>query len=145
MNSKNKKVFIVYGPPLSGKTTYVKNRANDGDLVVDMDYIYQAISGLDLYTKPNNLLLNAKGLRDELINQIKVRYGDWETAYIIGGYPDKYERERLAKQLGAELVFCECSLEECISRVKGNRPLSWIEYIYRWFEKNPQEPPCLGL
>ena len=54
MNTR-RQVFIVYGSPLSGKTTWVKENMAAGDLVVDMDNIWQCISAQDRYIKPKRL------------------------------------------------------------------------------------------
>src|SRR6056297_2554051 len=93
-------VYIVYGSPLSGKNTLVKELMQYGDIVLDLDSIWQSISMQDRYAKPSNIRFNVFKLRDDLLNQIKMRYGNWYDAYIIGGYPDKYERQRLAAELG---------------------------------------------
>jgi hypothetical protein len=75
-------------------------------------------------------------MRDELIEQIKMRYGSWIDAYIIGGYPEKYERERLAQSLGAELIYCESTKEECLRRLyESNKPDNWKQYIESWWDK----------
>ena len=132
-----KSVFIIYGSPLSGKTTMVRDMLKAGDLVLDLDELWEAVSFQDKYSKPNNLRFNVFKLRDELLDQIKTRYGNWHNAYIIGGYPDKYERQRLSDELGAELIYCESTQEECIKRVYENgRPEEWIKYINNWWEKN---------
>lgn len=133
-NKKN--VYIVYGSPLSGKTTLVKEIMQYGDIVLDMDALWQAVSFQDEYIKPKNVRFNIFALRDNLLDQIKRRYGNWYDAYIIGGYPDKYERERLAEALGAEVIYCEATKEECINRLdKSNKPRQWLEYIEDWWEK----------
>jgi len=50
--------------------------------------------------------------------------------------PDKYERERLAEALGAELIYCESTKDECIDRLfKSSKPKMWLEYIEEWWEK----------
>lgn len=133
-NKKN--VYIVYGSPLSGKTTLVKEIMNYGDIVLDMDALWQAVSFQDEYIKPKNVRFNIFKLRDELLDQVKTRYGNWYDAYIIGGYPDKYERERLAESLGAEVIYCESTKEECIDRLeKSDKPDSWLQYINDWWDK----------
>ena len=130
------KVYIIYGSPLSGKTTLVRELMQHGDIVLDMDAIWQALSFQEEYTKPNNLRFNMFKARDDLMDQIKTRYGNWYDAYIIGGYPEKYERERLADSLGAELIYCQSNKEECIERMEGsNKPSSWIEYINVWWDE----------
>lgn len=131
-------VYIVYGPPLSGKTSYVIKNMQRGDLVVDMDKLYQAVSLQPEYDKPNELLVNVLGIRNLLIDNVKTRYGRWNSAWIIGGYPEKYRREQLSDELGAELIYCEASKEECMSRLAADsdrryRQNEWKTYIEKWF------------
>lgn len=133
-NKKN--VYIVYGSPLSGKSTMVREIMQHGDLVLDLDEIWKAVSFQDEYVKPNNLRFNVFKIRDDILDQVKTRYGNWYDCYIIGGYPDKYERERLAQSLGAEVIYCESTKEECIDRLnKSDKPQQWLEYINKWFDE----------
>ena len=132
----SKNVYIVWGPPLSGKTTLVKQIMRYGDIVVDADALYQAITFQPMHDKPNNCRLNIFKLMDDLHDQIKTRYGQWYDAYVIATLPDKYERDKLAEKLGAELIQCECTKEECYERlVKSKRPNVWKQYIDKWFEQ----------
>src|SRR5690554_2281415 len=48
-NKKN--VYIVYGSPLSGKSTLVREIMQYGDIVLDMDALWQAVSFQDEYIK----------------------------------------------------------------------------------------------
>ena len=61
-------VYIVYGSPLSGKNTLVNQLSSYGDMILDIDKLYQCISGQALYDKPNNLRFNVFALRDKLID-----------------------------------------------------------------------------
>jgi hypothetical protein len=115
----SKQVFLVYGSPLSGKTSWVNDNMSYGDLVIDMDSIWQCISGQDRYVKPNRLKQNVFAIRDELIDQVRVRRGNWLNAYIIGGYPLSSERERLIRSLGAREIFIDTTKEECLERLKS--------------------------
>lgn len=133
-HQNDKKVYIVYGPPLAGKTTAVKQMMRQGDLILDIDALWQAITYQTSYIKPNNCRFNVFKVRDSLLDQIKTRYGQWYDAYVIGGYPDKYERERLAKELGAELIYIEATKEECLQRLQNsNKPPIWQKYIEDWW------------
>jgi adenylylsulfate kinase-like enzyme len=134
-----RRVVIVYGPPMSGKTSFVKQNANNNDLVVDFDAIYYAMSTGMWYNKPNEIWPNVKAVHSLLLDQIKTRYGRWQTAWIIGGYPDHYKRETLRESLGAELVYIQASQEECIERLKKDpyrkdRASEWTGYINKWFD-----------
>lgn len=135
-----KEVYIIYGSPLSGKTSYVKENMSRGDLVVDMDSLYEAVSFLPSYDKPDNLLSNVRVIHNQLIDNIKTRFGKWNNAWVIGGYADRYKRERLAEELGAELIFCDVSKEECLRRlsIDGERKYridEWEAYINKWFDQ----------
>lgn len=131
-----KRVFIVWGSPLSGKTTAVRDMMQYGDMVLDIDALWQAISFQPEYIKPNNLRFNIFALRDNLLDQIKTRHGQWYDAYIIGGYPDKYERERLTKSLGAECIYVESTQQECFDRrIQSGKPVAWDEYITNWWQE----------
>lgn len=129
-----KRVYIVYGSPLSGKTTLVRQATRPGDIIMDIDALWQAVTFQPEFVKPNRCKYNIFPLRDLLIDQIKTRYGQWCDAYIIAGYPDKYEREQLAQTLGAELIYCESTREECLMRAE-KRPKEWIQYVNDWWDR----------
>lgn len=135
----DRKIYLVYGSPLSGKNTFVKDNMDEGDLIVDMDNIWQCISNCDRYVKPNRLRGNVFQLRDCLIDMIRTRNGKWLNAWIIGGYPLISERERLCKTLKAREIFIDTSKEECIQRLHENpegRDISeWEKYIEDWWDK----------
>lgn len=136
----SKKVYLVYGPPLAGKKTFVKDNMERGDIVIDMDKLYEALSMQSIYDKPNNLLTNVINVRTLLIDNIKTRYGKWYNAWIIGGYADKFKRERLAEDIGAELVYIEATKNECYARFNIDKDRQymtneWIKYIDEWFER----------
>jgi len=130
------KVYIVWGSPLSGKNTMVRELMQYGDIVLDMDAIWQAVTFQSEYIKPTNCRFNIFKLRDDLLDQIKTRYGQWYDAYVIGGYPDKYERERVAQSLGAETIYCESTRDECYQRRQASgKPAQWDDYITDWWER----------
>ena len=135
---KRKEIFLVYGPPLAGKTSYVQDILIPGDLVIDMDNIWQCISGLHRYQKPGKLRAVAFGMRDYLMDAAKVRNGKWQNCWIIGGYPLISDRERIIKTYGAREIYIEASYEECISRLSADPERDtdeWTGYIDEWFRR----------
>ena len=139
-----RQVFIVYGAPLSGKTTYVQENASEGDLIIDIDSIWQCVSGLPRYEKPPRLKAVVFKVRDALIECVKYRYGRWNNCYIVGGYPLQSERERLARELGAREVFIDVSKDECLKRLAaaedGRDRAEWERFIAEWFAR--YSPPA---
>lgn len=136
-----RKVYLVYGAPFSGKSTWVREVKGNSDLIVDVDEIWQALTGGEKYDKPDALKAVVFRLRDELIGMVERRVGKWERAYIIEGCPSAVERERKLKQYGAEPVFIDTKREECLKRLYETCKLDksvcdeWARYIERWFSE----------
>lgn len=127
----HQEVYLVYGPPCSGKTSWVKEVSNPDDLVLDLDRIWECLCFSDKFHKPNRLKSNVFGVRDAVLDQIKTRTGRWRNAYIIGGYPLASDRDRLCNLLGARPVFIDTDENTCINRAKTE---DWKDYIHEWFD-----------
>lgn len=127
-----RKVYMIWGAPRAGKTTYVREVKNPDDIVVDMDRIWECI-GDDGLEKPSALKPVVFAMRDKLYETILMRLGSWSNAYIITTRPDM----RLADKLGAELVFIPSDRETCLSRCANE---AWIGYVNDWFDN----PPVVG-
>lgn len=137
-----KHVYIVYGSPCSGKTTWVHENATPDDLVVDMDSIWQMISINSRYIKPNTLKTVAFDMRDKLYDIVKYRSGRWNNAYVIIGGALKGDRERLNKRINSdEFIFIDTKKEICIERLLNRIDMNedqknnWLNYINDWFDK----------
>lgn len=134
-----RRVYVVYGSPCSGKTSFVRDNMDVGDLIIDMDSIWSCVSGCDRYVKPPRLNSCAFIMRDTLLDMVRYRTGKWATAWVIGGYPLTGERERLIKSLGAREIFIDTTREECERRLienpQGRNISDWLKYISDWWEK----------
>ena len=133
----DKGVYLVYGAPFSGKKTFVLEHMQPGDLVIELDLLYQALSLQELYVNPSEVKANVFAVRNLLLDQVKMRYGAW----VIGGYADRATRERLANDLGAEVILIEATRSECYQRLndcqdeRANRKREFKHYIDQWFEE----------
>lgn len=133
---RQRQVFVVYGAPCAGKKTFVRGAMREGDMVVDIDALWRCVSGME-GVKPNRLKAVVFRLRNELVDVIKYRFGKWNNAYVIGGYPLQTERERLVKELGAREVFIETPIETCMERAEqsGSSDVEALKgFIQKWFE-----------
>lgn len=130
-------IYLIYGSPLSGKTSYVDSIATKDDLVLDIDKIQECITGGRLYERGNRCTENVFGIRNALLDMIKYRQGKWINAYVIGTYPYVGERERVARELGAEVILIDATKEECLERLEvcqdGRDKVAWKKYIEDWF------------
>ncbi|MDR1093460.1 MAG: HNH endonuclease [Clostridiales bacterium] len=130
-----RRVFVVWGAPCSGKSSYVAEVATHRDLIIDLDRLHLAVCNCGLYDKPDATKAEAFALRDKLLERIRYRAGKWEDAYIIGGYPDRTEREQLARDYGAELIHIDTPREECVRRACADERRAAVrDTVVKWVE-----------
>lgn len=125
-----KKVYIVWGSPCSGKTTFVNAAMAKDDLLVDIDRIYDAINN----TRSNYVYNNVMMIYRTLIDMVKTRQGRWRSAWIVRGLPLSSERERLAKEVDGELIHIEADKETCLQRAY-ERAEGYEEFVEDWWRK----------
>lgn len=123
-------IYIVYGSPCAGKSSYVDSVALKDDLIIDIDRIYQAINN----HRSNRLYSNVMSIYRNLIDVVKTRNGQWINAYIVRGFPLKGERERLAKELNAELIFIDTDKQTCLDR-SIEKGVDYHKFVEDWFDK----------
>ncbi len=140
--ANRKEVILVFGPPLSGKSSYVKEMKSNRDIVLDLDLLKQAITMESGYERSTNASTSVLfRVRDTILDIVKVRYGSWKKAWIIGTYPNTFDRELLIQQYGVdEVIFMDETKEECLMRLdlvddeRSTYKTEWIKYIDEWFE-----------
>lgn len=138
-----KHVYLVYGSPYAGKTTYVASVATRNDIIVELDRIHSAICICGEYDKPDATKRVAFNVRDYLLDEIRTATPrrKWQDAYIIGMYPDRIDRDNFVREYGAELVHIDTPKEDCIKRVyedikrvaARDAVIGWIENYWQRF------------
>lgn len=133
-----RKVYYVYGAPCSGKSTFVRENMQAGDLVLDIDRLWSALSGQPEYIKPNEIKSVVFNARNAVIDSIRTRAGNWQQAFVIEGGALIGDRMRRIDALGAEDIFIDTPREECLQRLANDESrqavqAQWVEYIDRWF------------
>jgi predicted kinase len=123
-------VVLVTGPPCAGKTSYVRQHAQPGDLVLDRD-----------------ALRGERQMRDGLHRVAEMRDGQ---AWVIRCLPDPAERAALAREIHADEVLVLLPPREQLSIRARARPYAAGEFaaIDRWLRRYrplPQDEPITGL
>ena len=113
------KRFIVWGAPASGKSTYVREHLQPGDLVVDFDAIKYAISFS--HASNENLFPIAAGIREYLLQAIENGQADCRNVWVIGCFPRRSERNELAERIGAEMIHMDADYKACIERAGNDK------------------------
>lgn len=131
------RVYVVWGAPGSGKSTYVREHIQSGDIVIDLDLIGRALSLADKTDVPRNVERIAYDIRDYLYTRIADRTIDAKRVWVIAGLPKREHRQQVASLLNAELVFIEASFTDCYSRIlhdseRKDKALQ-LAIIEKWF------------
>lgn len=132
---------ILCGPPASGKTTYIKDRAQPGDTVIDLDTIITTIEpGYKHWSTPDvdgTLLNRAIRVRNSMLGSLKRKTEG--RAWFIVAAPTQAERDWWAKKLNGTVVLLHPDLDELKRRALARgTPLS-IEGIAKW-ERRARQP-----
>lgn len=137
--------WLVCGSPASGKTTYVKEHMLEGDMVVDLDLLGQAISMQPKAMLPYNLLDTVIKLREYLYKIISEQLIDTRNIWIIAALPIEEDRLAVAEKLNAKLVSIETSIEECIiNAINDDERLDknlQSRLIYKYFKDREKIAP----
>jgi hypothetical protein len=132
-------VTLVCGPPGSGKTTFVLERKQWGDLIVDLDALYQALSGLPAYEKPDVLLPFVFAARDAVVARLGSAHGV-RHAWVITSGADGADRRDLAASLNADVVLLEVAPSECLRRIaqddrRATKWELWEPIVMHWWDR----------
>lgn len=127
-------VYLIYGSPCSGKSAYIKEHIQRGDLVCDVDLIYGAITNsiphdAELYT--HEVACQLDGVLKDIIRE---RKGNWKNAYVVSLANTEEKLQKAKDQINAdECIFIDTPYEVCMERAK-ERPFYFQWLIQEWFE-----------
>lgn len=134
-------IVVVTGPPCGGKSTYIKDRAKSGDVIIDMDRIALALTTDDTASHSYSsevrwIAMQArKAAVKEALYQFASRRGP--TAWIIHTDPTADERSQYRLR-NAQIVEINPGKDVCLERLKSrpevNQPIA-RKVISDYFEK----------
>lgn len=109
---------IVFGPPGSGKSTYVREHARPTDRVIDLDELVSQLSGQPLYQSDQTWWNQSIYLRNRLLSQLS---REPQTAWLITSGKGKEEREWwIAKLKPRHTVVLNEKADTCIQRINAD-------------------------
>jgi hypothetical protein len=132
-------LFVVTGPPAGGKTTWVRDRAKYGDVVVDYDAIVAALHSGDLSTdpaeQPVHLTQIANAARAAAVNEAIAQHDDDDRTdvFIVHTTPSRQHLNKYRRH-GAEFVECDPGYDECMRRARAERTPGQQAFVHKWYE-----------
>lgn len=128
-------LYVVTGAPCAGKSTWVRERAKTGDIVVDLDRIALAITaeGTPHHEYPAHVRKAAMVVRKTVV-AIAVAYGRRGTSYVIHSKPSERALKQYARA-GAVVVNIHAPMHVLIARAKAERPPRIVAMLATWFDE----------
>lgn len=135
-------LFLVTGPPASGKSTWVREQAREGDITIDYDVIAGALSPGAGRELPKHVAAVTKAARRAAID-MALEYRDVADVYVIHAMPS----ERMLafyRRLGARVVVVDPGESVTLSRCRQERPWQMGQAAKRWYDNNRSAAPVEG-
>lgn len=130
-------VTIINGPPCGGKSHYANGRVVWGDLVIDLDLLFVAISGQPIYDKPNSLYPFVFAMYDALLHRLG-SVSEVNTVWLITSDHDRVAVQKLQGVLHAKLIEIIPNKNIALQRLRADDRRShnydqWKELIDKWY------------
>ena len=131
-------LYVITGPPCVGKSTWVRERAQPGNIVVDLDRIALAITSEDTphHSYPMHIRRAAMHVRKAAV-AAALAYSRSGDAYIIHAKPTAKALSQY-RRAAAIMIDLEAPYEVLMARAKAERPPHIWQTLARWWDE-PEE------
>jgi len=133
-------VTLVSGPPCAGKSTYVMERRDVRDVVLDFDDVCEQQGG-QRYDRSPGILAAAAARFQELVGDLALNVGEPGEAWIVTTSPRRWQRKRYRDTIGVwRSIVLLVEQDELIRRAELERPLEWAAFVPKWFAEYQPDP-----
>lgn len=135
-------LYVVIGPPAAGKSTWCREQAQPGDIVIDYDRLALALNpdqNPDSHDHPKTIKAVTKAARQAAIDKAMTLAHECDV-YLIHSTPSEalLHRYRLA---GAQVVTIDPGREIVMQRAKEERPWWMQQAIKKWYDQISPDAP----
>lgn len=132
-------IYLIAGPPGSGKNKYVDDRMSAGDIIIDFDILYQALTGSDDHAGEYALFDRVNDCRHYLISTSR-NYPEVRHTWIIICAPTAHDIA-LVESMDGQLIYLDVLKRVCLRRciARGGDPVQWSDILDKWFTDHDGE------
>lgn len=111
-------ITVVTGPPCSGKTTYIREHAKPGDIVIDFDVIARALGSTSAHDHDPRLREITAAAWAAAVDQLVTRYPGMR-AWVIDSRPGR-ARQAAYQRARARIVKLDAPAAELHRRAEAD-------------------------
>lgn len=128
-------LYVITGPPASGKSTWIQAHARARDIVIDLDRITRALTGPGAPAWNHDRLAQrvAQRARYAAIDEA-LKLLDELDVYLIHTMPSPQARARY-QRLGARIVVVDPGEDVVRDRVRTMRSEAMERVVTRWYRE----------
>lgn len=137
-------LHIVIGPPAAGKSTYIREHRQPGDITIDYDELANTLAGLAPANHEHTATVKkiTRAARDAAIREAQKHATDTDV-WIIHSTPaqstiDRYRRE------GAQIHVVDPGKDTVMHRIKHERPGHMHAVAARWYQQQDEQAKPKG-
>lgn len=124
---------VVIGPPAGGKSTWVRQNAKPGDIVIDFDVLAHALThrndGSHAHTAQTKAI--AKAARQAAIDKA-LTLTEQVDVYLIHSTPSDRLLDQY-RQHGATIITVDPGEQVVMERAKAERPWQMQQVVKKWY------------
>lgn len=125
-------IHVITGPPCAGKSTYVREHAEPGDVLVDFDALAQALGSGRPHDAPDEVRSAAFAARSAVV--ALALSGDAKADYWVIHTNPTDEQAAAYEAAGSEFVALDPGVDECLRRAADDdRPARTTDAIRAWY------------
>lgn len=130
------RIVVVYGAPMSGKTTYVNEVMQDTDLVFDYDALTQALTNSQYQQHNDSAHKLVMDIRNKMVDHAKQTTEG--TLYMITTYLSYTLLDKVETHFNTQYKQMDTSLDECKRRLSisdRHNKQHVMQVIHEWYGK----------
>lgn len=124
-------LYLVTGPPASGKSTWVTDHAQPGDIVIDYDHIAQALGSPHHHEHPAHIKTLTMAARQAAIDAA-LPLTDTHDVYLIHSAPTDKQRAKY-ETYRARFITIDPGRDTVLARIDDDRPWQLRRVAEDWY------------